>query len=48
MFFGVTSEDMSKFYMLVGISLALCPFPFYFLKMVPTKNEIKKLQEERE
>lgn len=42
-FFGVSSEDMSKFYMLVGVSLVLCPFPFYFLRMVPTKAEIKKL-----
>lgn len=48
LFFGVSSEDMSDFYKLVAVSLILCPLPFYFLSMIPTREEIKKLQEERE
>ena len=48
MFVGVNSEDQSNFYILMIISMATSFIPFTFLWLVPLKDQIKELQEERE
>ena len=47
-FVGVTSEDLSKYKTLVLISFITSFIPFAYLWMVPLKEDIKKLQDDRE
>ena len=47
-FVGVTSEDLSKYKILVLISFITSFIPFTYLWMIPLKEDIKKLQDERE
>lgn len=46
-FVGVKGDDLSQFYILCLISLAGSIIPFAFLHMVPLKEDIKKLQDDR-
>jgi uncharacterized membrane protein AbrB (regulator of aidB expression) len=46
-FVGVTSEDLSNFYILCIVSIVTSIFPFLFLWMIPLKDDIKKWQEAR-
>lgn len=48
MFVGVNSEDQSQFHILMIISMVTSFIPFTFLWLVPLKDQIKELQEERE
>ena len=47
-FVGVSKEDFSKFHYLCAIGLVSQFAPFFFLHLIPTKQEIKDLQESRE
>ena len=44
-FVGVTSSDLSNFYVLCIISIVTSILPFFILWMIPTKDDVKRNQE---
>lgn len=47
LFVGVTSDDLSKYPYLCAIQMAASLIPFFFLTLVPLKDQIKRWQEDR-
>lgn len=47
-FFGVTADDLSNYKNLCLVSFATCFLGFLLIPMIPTKEIIHKLQENRE
>jgi len=46
-FVGVTSADLSNFKTLCLIGVVSSLLPFFYLRLIPLKEEIKKMQDER-